>query len=689
MKKILLTGATGYMGSHFLFEYLIDNPDIHIICIVRKIKNIDTKIRLENAMLEAANNSKYTNIDYLKKLFYANVEIIEGLFYQDNLNLSSKEYNNLNIDEIWHFAAHLSLISNVQIAHTIKKINYLGTEKLLKLAIKCSAIFNYISTSYVAGEKTSMSYEALIDSQNNTNNPYEYFKRKIEFLIITYHKKENLSYRIFRPSIIICHSKTGLGNTNAGFYGMITMMNRLQYEVSKRMPEYFNLNPIKLVVNSLDAGLNFMHIDIATKMILHISKNSSSLHHIFHITNNELVSLQTCANILYRISKINVLLVSETEKLNFIDILINKELKEFASYLFNNHLFDNSKALQYSNYTKEDLKINLEQFEYSTKDFLNKIQKREEILKKRSGSYIQTKMLKKTVPINNNLIYYIGGNGKKNLLIINAYGQSLHVWSKLFPLLHNEYKIIVWEIQEIFKNNSSTQIPSIHRYIEDIQSIINNENILNYHVLAWCTGPKLAIELTKVDTKVQSLMFLNPSFQSEEESTPYEKNIMPLCHAIDKNNSMATNIKEACVNAVDNKANPMESLQNTYVKNLISLVDTQMQDIIITPYIDENSIINYAKQLLEYWNYDVTDTLRNITIPILFLTGENDNIASSSLALKYATECNNYSYFELQDGCHYIHYKKPHEVVKLMKLLHDNKDVLDLKLYSKYIQNLK
>lgn len=151
MKKILLTGATGFLGSHLL-KYLLNN-DYKIVILKRSFSNTDRiKKELDNESLKFYD---IDNID-LKQVFSQN-----------------------KIDVIIHCATEYGRNSNS--CYRVLETNLMFPIKLLELAVDNNVNLFVNTDSYF--NKENMSYSHLLNyslSKKSLNLWLKYFSKKIK-----------------------------------------------------------------------------------------------------------------------------------------------------------------------------------------------------------------------------------------------------------------------------------------------------------------------------------------------------------------------------------------------------------------------------------------------------------------------------------------------------------------------------
>jgi len=181
---LLLTGATGLIGSRLLGRLLASRPDRRIFALTRQ--------RSKDASLGP--DSRLT--------------VLEGDLSRPGLGLDkavlSKAQSSLT--EIVHCAAETRFGLPLEEA---RAINTYGTRQLLDLARRCERLekFAHLSTVYVAGRSTGVTSEVPLQHANGFCNSYQQSKYEAELLVVK--AMSQIPAAIFRLSSVLGDSKTG------------------------------------------------------------------------------------------------------------------------------------------------------------------------------------------------------------------------------------------------------------------------------------------------------------------------------------------------------------------------------------------------------------------------------------------------------------------------------------------------
>ena len=172
MKKLLVTGAAEFLGSHIAERFLIDGFQVY---------GMDTFI-----------TGSHSNINLLSA--YQNFEFIE---HDVTKHVEFKG----DLDYILHFASPASPIDYLKIPIQTLKVGSLGTHNLLGLAKAKGAVISVASTSEVYGDPL---VHPQVESYFGNVNPigprgvYDEAKRFQEAITMAYHRFHKLDTKIVR-----------------------------------------------------------------------------------------------------------------------------------------------------------------------------------------------------------------------------------------------------------------------------------------------------------------------------------------------------------------------------------------------------------------------------------------------------------------------------------------------------------
>lgn len=186
-KRIALTGSTGALGFAFLRELFTRLPEVRATLLVRQSSESFAAPSFQ-AWLEE-------NTDRVK--------LIDGDIRA--LNKTQTDALVRTDGGLWHFAALTSLnAGDEEDARQVHEVNVEGTRRLVEGCLRSGQRhpFFYISTAYVAGDRTGTIREEDRAVGQKFHNPYEASKSAAEE-IVQRAFSEGVPGAIFRPGVVI------------------------------------------------------------------------------------------------------------------------------------------------------------------------------------------------------------------------------------------------------------------------------------------------------------------------------------------------------------------------------------------------------------------------------------------------------------------------------------------------------
>jgi thioester reductase-like protein len=203
MGAVLLTGATGFVGTELL-RRLLEDGDRPVHALVRAPDDRAAAERLPA---------------------HDRLNVLAGDIEQPGLGLSEAARARLaeEVTTIVHGAASISFDLSLEES---RRVNVDGTRNVVELAERCPGLerLTYISTAYVAGEPRGVFREDQLDVGQRFRNPYERSKFEAERMIRE--RANGMPLQVLRPSIIVGDSRTGRTSSFNVLYGPLKAFAR-------------------------------------------------------------------------------------------------------------------------------------------------------------------------------------------------------------------------------------------------------------------------------------------------------------------------------------------------------------------------------------------------------------------------------------------------------------------------------
>ena len=276
-RRSLVTGVTGFVGSHLAYRLLKDGH--HVTALVRGGKNASARDRVIEVLGEVSGSTD--NI----RLHLDRLDVLEGDISRPLLGLDEESLRRTasRTDEVWHCAASLAFTDEER--DEIFQMNVGGTQKVLDLVQQTAARrLHHVSTAYIAGTK-ELAKESEIHTGQTFRNAYEASKCEAELLVTEAHAKGLLTSTIYRPSIVIGDSVTGRATHFHGVYafirGLFTGASRLRRRSQSNGQVHL---PVR-VLGRMTTTLNFVPIDYVVNGMVHIGNQPASAGSAYHLAN--------------------------------------------------------------------------------------------------------------------------------------------------------------------------------------------------------------------------------------------------------------------------------------------------------------------------------------------------------------------------------------------------------------------
>ncbi|MBN2628713.1 MAG: amino acid adenylation domain-containing protein [Spirochaetales bacterium] len=275
-QNILLTGATGFLGAHLLFD-ILHTTKARVHLLIRGEHEDAIKDRI-------AKNSLYFFGTDLLDLFPERIHCHCGDITQGDLGLNREDYGCLEekIDCIINSAALTKHYGNWE---EFEDVNVEGVRYLSQFCLRGRRKkMVQISTISVGLAEVLHSKKPVYFTEDHRclgmdhQNVYLYTKSKAEQLLQDYHRDAGLTYQIFRVGNLMHHSANRIFQRN--------QRDSAFYRVTR---SYIKLG----IIPEMDFELSdFSFVDYTSRGILSLFSIPSLDNRIFHLSNPDRFSLQ-------------------------------------------------------------------------------------------------------------------------------------------------------------------------------------------------------------------------------------------------------------------------------------------------------------------------------------------------------------------------------------------------------------
>ncbi|MFK8012872.1 MAG: SDR family oxidoreductase [Marinicellaceae bacterium] len=231
-----VTGATGFIGSHFLKKLFDRKGKIYVLVRSGSKKKL-------NKLLEKIEAPK------------GRVIAVTGDLSKNNLGVSKKFRDEMS-GKIQHFF-HLAAIYDMKASMAEQEVaNIDGTRNAVGLADVIQAkCFHQVSSIAAAGLYNGVFREDMFDEATGLEHPYFKTKHDSEGVV---RRECKVPFQIYRPGMVLGHSETGEIDKIDGPYYFFKLIQKMRRMLPRWMPTLgieggrLNMVPVDYVVNAMD-----------------------------------------------------------------------------------------------------------------------------------------------------------------------------------------------------------------------------------------------------------------------------------------------------------------------------------------------------------------------------------------------------------------------------------------------------
>ncbi len=327
----LVTGATGFIGAAVVLELLERTRD-DIVAIVRPGKT-SAEDRFRDAIGRAA-EAYASPVDLPSAL--ARCRVVAGDIAREGCGVEAPNIG--AVAQVWHCAA--SLRYEDRYAAEIHATNVEGTRHVLAFSSSLGAeTFNYVSTAYVAGRSTGVIREQPLPGVP-ANNCYEASKQEAERIVLA---TVGPRVRVFRPSVVVGHSRTLAATTFSGYYGFVRQLMQFRGMIERVQAGLLGRTSLLLRIDS-DAAINLVPVDKVAREAVAIALMPTS-EGVFHLTHRSPPGIGLAIRTVFAMLGLHEpTFVRDADELGWLDSRLDQRLEFYRSYITADRRFDRSRT---------------------------------------------------------------------------------------------------------------------------------------------------------------------------------------------------------------------------------------------------------------------------------------------------------------------------------------------------------
>ncbi|KZN30456.1 hypothetical protein N480_05745 [Pseudoalteromonas luteoviolacea S2607] len=340
VESVLLTGATGFLGSHILHQ-LLTETNATIFCLVRAKSLKQAQQRIEQSAQK-----------YQLDIDMSRIVPMLGDMEQSQLGLSNANWQTLCV-QVQHIVHTASYVNHIQPYFAFKK-SVAGTNQLLTIATTEKLKMIHFVSSTTASTQIKNSHfsvnpvEDFIDIEDAELICSGYGQSKwVQEENIRQAAAVGVPYTIYRFAQISGSSETGIGNTDDIFHRILKMMMQVPVQPDD-VPYLLDIIPVDKAAAAIVCGMNEPQ---KRNLVFHVA-NSTPLPvaQFYHFAQSQKLSfeqgcksdfIQTCKEYVNSLKQDNAQIIMEgllTQRPGYDEYLFETYLMPMTPYDKDNYI---------------------------------------------------------------------------------------------------------------------------------------------------------------------------------------------------------------------------------------------------------------------------------------------------------------------------------------------------------------
>lgn len=637
---ILLTGATGFLGGHFLLKRIAWPGRVH--AIVRGDDLAQARARLYTHLEACAQSygQPLPQADLDEKLHVILGDITLPLcgLAADTLDALQAE----RIAEVWHCAASLKFEDRHRaeiLAHNVG-----GTGNMLALFGRlCSdhpAEFIHVSTAYSVGVAEGEVGEVLHPNGNTFNNVYEESKNLAEHRVADACSQNGLSYRILRPSVVVGpRASHQSGTTRFGVYGLTREVHRLRETLSQ-------LEHRLELVGQEDATANLTPVDECVYDMLWLSATGFGDARVYHLCNPGGLSIKRIIETIDAATGVNKLRFTGRASADPSPLqeLFNQRTAFYSGYYRSDKQFLRTLPPQ-PQLGWQDVDMYLAAY----------LRELEQEARGGIGFHEQCVLARDGAPLQ---VCTLGDPSNPTLVLANAYGMPAEFMWNLAQRLASRFHVLTWECRWVPTMSHAFEPDRCDSlaHARDLVDIIGALSLGPVVVAGWSSGAQVALRaMATFPEHFRAGVVMNPGVSIRQSETVritrFESGIRSLFPKIAGSYRLARKYCELIFGADGGDADDRRSLSN-----ILTSTDPYLLYMTSMPFRNPESLHRYAQMMDALFNERADAWTGDVAQPVLVYVGVNDVVTHPDVGQALHAGLRNGVLHVDADGDHFSHY---------------------------------
>ncbi len=634
---ICITGATGFVGSHLLYD-LLRQTELQLLALLRG-EETSARRRLWKTLNDVAASRGGSPLTSAQ---LARLSVVSGDVTREQCGVDDTWCAELRdrVGQFWHLAASLKFEDKHRAE--IYEMNVSGTNHALALAAHWNvARFVYMSTAYVCGTREGAIPEQLFDSNTVFHNEYERSKCAAEHMVIDRCQAVGMDARIVRPSIVVGPRQTyAPGGSQTGLYGFIREIHGVHNTLRAMQTSL-------VLEGTASAPLNFVPVDEVSSALIALERDGFADGPIYHLTSDSCPDVATTMATIARQCAVCPIEVIDQRcrPATPVERLFDARARFYRPYMSGQRRFLRARGGR--------VEVSGRELNHYVAEYV-----------RRCRSTTAAQVFSSAVVESSDgaqLTTFARGNPTHSaMLIVNAFGMPMDFWVPLAKALGSRHYIVGWNLRGTDAGPLDGDL-EVEAQLSDLARVMDHYGIQRACLVGWCTGADLALEFAcRRPERVTGTVFVNGAFcRTGGSLTPFQTDLQHVLAAAGQDIERARVYHEliyqtpaaAVVNVdVDGEQDTLASILHT--------IDPDAMDLASLPFRSAEHLYRYARAMTEYHRWcERTAFTAQLRSQALVISSERDHVIDPATSRRIAKHLRAALYV-VKEGTHFAHFDR-------------------------------
>lgn len=248
------------------------------------------------------------------------------------------------------------------------------------------------------------------------------------------------------------------------------------------------------------------------------------------------------------------------------------------------------------------------------------------------------------------ILYKIYGKGDSTIVFINGAAMSTNGWAPFISTLTKKHRVLLLDLLDQGKTKTIKKDYTIEDQADILNLVLEELNIENIHLAGMSYGGKVSLTFAlKYMEKLNSLSLINTDSYNSNYTKELSKSWLKAAETLD--GELFASVLLTSMYSLDyyeDQYDVMKKKENYFIKNL-----------------DMDYYEAFKRGVLSAFDYDIRDELKNIKVPTVVITSDEDFVIPKKSQKFMYDNIENSKWEIIKNAGHAVMYEKPEEFINV------------------------